>query len=304
MNKGKWNELLRKYYFLGGFAFLLVFAIVFISRAQLDIPLDSQHKKAPLSEETMKNLEKSVLPSEGVTVPIKWGNLGMKMISQGVIDPEKFAALYKNRGGIDPYIKELLYNANNDNLNITPKNAGAILNLLWALGIGNKNAILDKGPMSDEHNGGAGNFASTGGWTLAKGDAMEHFSRHSFILLTKEQQTLVENVSKNIYRPCCNNATYFPDCNHGMAMLGLLELMASRGANKKEMYKTALQVNSYWFPDTYLTIATYLAQKGIKWQEADPKILLGKDFSSASGYRKISEQVTLPEKNKGGSCGV
>ena len=58
---------------------------------------------------------------------------------------------------------------------------------------------------------------------------MNHYSMHRFIVLTPEQQALVEKVSKGIYRPCCGNSVYFPDCNHGMAMLGLLELMASQG---------------------------------------------------------------------------
>ena len=64
---------------------------------------------------------------------------------------------------------------------------------------------------------------------MAKGDAMEHYSKHALIALTAEEQDLVNRVSLNIYRPCCNNPTYFPDCNHGMAMLGLLELMAAQG---------------------------------------------------------------------------
>ena len=70
------------------------------------------------------------------------------------------------------------------------------LNLLWALGLGNKNEILDNGPMTDKKYGGAGRFASTGGWTLAQGDAMNHYSMHRFIGLTLEQQALVEKVSK------------------------------------------------------------------------------------------------------------
>src|SRR3989344_7376730 len=106
--------------------------------------------------------------------------------------------------------------------------------------------------MTNPEYGGAGNFASTGGWTLAKGDAMDHYSAHPFIMLSREHQELVERVSKGIYRPCCNNSTHFPDCNHCMAMLGLLELMASQGVSEEDMWKAALAVNSYWFPDTYL----------------------------------------------------
>ena len=48
---------------------------------------------------------------------------------------------------------------------------------------------------------GAGNFASTGGWTLAKGSAMDHYNMHSLVTLTAEQQALVDRVSRGIYRP-------------------------------------------------------------------------------------------------------
>lgn len=239
-----------------------------------------------------------------IILPVRWGNLGVKMTSAGVIDAKKFEALYERRGGLDSETKKLLYEANNGNLKITEKNSGVLLNLLWALGLGNKNDILEKGPMQDPRYGGAGGFASTGGWTLADGDAMKHYSRHSLIILTAEQQKLVERVSKNIYRPCCNNPTYFPDCNHGIAMLGLLELMASQGVSEKEMYKTALQVNIYWFPDNYSVIEKYFASKGISWEKADPKEILGAKYSSGSGYGKILREAGPQQQQGGGGCGV
>lgn len=180
---------------------------------------------------------------------LHWNNLGMKMVEAGVIDKEKFENLYAERGGLSEVDKKLLYGVDNGNLVINSENSGVMLNMLWAFGLGNKNPILENGPMVDKQYGGAGNFASTGGWTLARGNAMAHYNMHSFITLTPEQQAMVERVAKNIYRPCCKNSTYFPDCNHGMAMLGLLELMASQEASEDEMYKIATEVNSYWFPE-------------------------------------------------------
>ncbi|MBI2625367.1 MAG: hypothetical protein HYW70_03495 [Candidatus Nealsonbacteria bacterium] len=240
------------------------------------------------------NLENFVLPEDGVVLPVSLGDIGVKMADAGVIDPEKLGPAYQG----------LLSQGSKDNLEITPENSGIILNILWALGLGNKNDILEKGPMMDAGYGGPGNFASTGGWTLAKGDAMDHYSSHSFIVLTKEQQALVERVSKNIYRPCCNNPTYFPDCNHGMAMLGLLELMASQGVSEEEMYRVALRVNSYWFPDTYLAIAQYLETKSISFEKANPKEILGYNFSSAWGYRQILNQITPLERKSNSGCGA
>ena len=263
-------------------------------------------------------LEDKVLPPDGVVLPVRWGDLGAQTVSAGVIDKEQFDALLRQRFGEQNALvaeaNQLLSGENNGNIKITQENSSIILNLLWALGLGNKNDILDNGPMTayDGKQAGspaealakAGRFASTGGWTLAQGDAMSHYSRHNFVVLTQEQQELVERTAKSIYRPCCGNSTYFPDCNHGMAMLGLLELMASQGVSEKEMYRAALQVNAYWFPDTYLTIAQYLARNGIDWNEANPKEILGYNYSSAAGYQEILKQVAPPATRSGGGCGV
>ncbi|MEK7658158.1 MAG: hypothetical protein AAB366_03185 [Patescibacteria group bacterium] len=250
------------------------------------------------------NFEEEVIPSPGVELPVKWRNLGKQLVEAGVIDGQKFEEIYAGREGLSEADKNLLYGEDNGNLVIDSQNSGFVLNLLWALGLGNKNKILEEGPMTDEKFGGAGRFASTGGWTIAKGEAMNHYSKHNFIVLNESQQALVEMVSKNIFRPCCGNSTYFPDCNHGMAMLGLLELMASQNIGEDEMYKIALTVNSYWFPDTYLTIAKYFKNKNVSWDKIDAKEVLGPDYSGASGYQNILSQVEPPEIKGGGGCGI
>ena len=267
-----------------------------------------QDKSAVKNGKTAKILEENysqkVIPEDGVVLPARWGNLGAKMASVGVIDKAKLEELYASRGGLNEEERKLLEGLDNGYLKITPENSGFVLNLLWALGLGNKNEILDDGPMTDKKYGGAGRFASTGGWTLAQGDAMDHYSKHRFVVLTPEQQALAEKVSKGIYRPCCGNSVYFPDCNHGMAMLGLLELMASQGVSEDEMYKAALAVNSYWFPDTYITIAKHLKSQGKDWSKAVPKEILGYNYSSGPGYQKLLEKIENPEVKGGGGCSV
>lgn len=262
----------------------------------------------------LSTLEEAVLPAGGVKLPAVWGDLGARLVEVGAIDPVAFKKIYKDRGAFTSEYNDLLTKRSNGALTITSENAGYLLNLLWALGLANKNPILeDKNEMMNPAYGGAGNFASTGGWTIAKGhstgsgqgNAMEHYNKHALIILTPEQQKLVDRVSRNIYRPCCGNSVHFPDCNHGMAMLGLLELMASQGASEKDMYKAALSVNSYWFPDTYLTIATYMQQKDVEWKDVSPKEMLGAQYSSASGFQNISSQVNVPSGHGGGGgCGV
>ncbi|MDO8443854.1 MAG: hypothetical protein Q7S78_02650 [Candidatus Azambacteria bacterium] len=201
-----------------------------------------------VSNEENKN-ERAPSVVQSVELPVAWNNLGAQMISAGVIDRAQFEAIYESRGGLSAADKKLLDGLQNGNLTVNQENSGLLLNLFWALGLGNKNEILEKGPMNDPRYGGAGGFASTGGWTLADGNAMNHYGKHLFVVLTPEQQALVEKTSKNIYRPCCSNPAYFPDCNHGMAMLGLLELMASQSASESQMYQAGRQMNSFWFPD-------------------------------------------------------
>ena len=285
-------------------ASILVAAIIIGGAWAYTTKLKTAVLPADLDKAAMAKLEQKIIPPQGVTLPVSWNDLGDQLVKAGVIDSQKFEQLYAARGGLSDESKKMLYGADNGQIKITPENAQTLLNLLWALGLGTKNDILEKGPMMDPKYKSAGNFASTGGWSLASGKAMEHYSMHPFIILTKEQQALVEQISQNIYRPCCGNSTYFPDCNHGMAMLGLLELMASQGVSEKEMYDAALAVNAYWFPDTYLTIGKYLNKKGTSWDKAGAQKILGFDFSSGSGYAQIRSEVEPAKPKSGGGCGV
>jgi len=251
------------------------------------------------------SLPEKVLPSGGVILPVVWDDLGARLVDAGAIDGEKFMAMYEERGEFTDEYKKLLLGQNNGRLRMTKENSGYLLNLFWALGLANKNPILDYGEMMDKRYGGADTFASTAGWTMAAGNPMGHYSVHEFFNLTPGQQTLVEKVSKGIFRPCCGNSTHFPDCNHGMAMLGLLELMASQGVSEKEMWKTALSANSYWFPNAYMTMAYYTKETGVDWSKVNPQKALGADYSSASGYARVVSQATEPERKNGGDgCGI
>lgn len=257
----------------------------------------------PAINQINDNVQKNLVGDE-VVLPVTWGDLGARMVASGVINATKFETIYQNRGGLSTEEKNILYGQQNGQLKINSENSGFVLNLLWALGLGNKNDILENGQMTDPHYGGAGNFASTGGWTIANGQAMDHYSRHAFVALTSEQQNLVYRVAQNIYRPCCGNSTCFPDCNHGMAMLGFLELMASQSVSEKDMYRYALQVNQLWFPDNYAIISEYLKTRGLSLATADPKEILGINYSSQMGYQNIVKQMTSPVNSNGGSCGV
>lgn len=161
--------------------------------------------------------------------------------------------------------------------------------------------------MGKEYKAKAGNFASTGGWSLARGEAMQYLNRFDLIPLDDKQQKKVGEIAQNVYRPCCGNSTWFPDCNHGMAALAAIELMVSAGIDEKTIYRNILALNSYWFSDTYVTIATLFARDGIAWKDVDAKRVLGRDYSSAQGAQAIAKKVgPLPYKpeQKGGGCGA
>jgi len=268
-------------------------------KAQTNVSVSDSSRVA--SSNTSGAANASVSTSESV-LPAVWGNLGKKLVDLGVIDKNKFEVLYTSRGGLTKEQKDLLYGESNGKIVLNEQNAGYYLNLLWALGLANKSSILEKGEMTNPSYGGAGNFASTGGWTLAEGSAMDHYSAHEIIKLTPEQETLVDKVSRNIYRPCCGNSTHFPDCNHGMAMLGLLEIMASQGATEDEMYKTALEANTYWFPGAYGIINDYIQKSG-KSGTLSAKDVLGSAYSSSAGLQNISQLVEKLNVN-GSSSGA
>ena len=251
------------------------------------------------------DLQELVTPSSGVVLPVVWGDMGIRLVASGTIDPDELKRLYQERSELPGEYDDLLAGRSSTPLKITRANAGRLLNLLWAVGLANKNPILeDKMEMMNPAYGGAGNFASTGGWTIAKGDPMNHYGKHALIALTPQQQELVDRVSRGIYRPCCGNSTHFPDCNHGMAMLGLLQMMASQGVSEQDMYNAALAVNAYWFPDTYEVIAAYLQQKGVDWKRVPAQKVLGADYSSATGFQNILSQVDAPSGGGGGGCSV
>lgn len=262
-----------------------------------------KNKAVPEQSKTVEHTSQIIKETSGSLLPISWGELGKKLVESGVIETKQFESLYQEFEPLLHEAQQMIYESDNKNLIINAQNSGLFLNLFWALGLANKNPILENGPMTDSRYGDPGRFASTGGWTISKGSVMNHYSKHVLLALTPEQQALVEQVSQNIYRPCCDNSAYFPDCNHGMAMLGLLELLASQGFNEQEIYQTALIFNLYWFPGQYETIAKYLAMNGYTLQSINPKDILGKDLSSASAYQRIASIIPKVE-NQGGDCSL
>lgn len=253
----------------------------------------------------------AINPSAGYEINASYDDLGPKMMASGVIDLEKFKNVYQQAG--QPLTEEqltILTKGSNKKIHITRENSYFLLNFFWAVGLANRSKILTEGEITKYGKDQIGNFASTGGWTLAKGDPMNYYAKDELIPLNDSQEKLVEKVASAIYRPCCNNSTAFPDCNHGMALLGVLQLMAKNGANEKEMFEAAKYFNAFWFPGNYYDLALYFKNKENKdFYQIPGEVILGKDYSSATGWQQtkswLAQQGLIKEPpRQGGGCGV
>ena len=270
--------------------------------------IQGQDIQASITRDTTA-LAEQINPKDGYHLSVSYGDLGPQLLASGVISYDAFAAIYQNAGSplsVDQI--EILKNGSDHEIVINEQNAYYLLNFFWAVGLANRNVILTEGPMVQNSDGRFENFASTGGWRLATKPITDLYASLNLIPLTDEQQKLVQEVAQAVYRPCCNNHTLFPDCNHGMAMLGILELMASHGATATQMFEAAKYINAYWFPQQTLETAMYLqANQNIDFAQADAKLVVGRQLSSASGFKMVhadlqSKGILQQAPGQGGGC--
>ncbi len=257
-----------------------------------------------LDDAYVREITQKVLPASGYTTSLKWGNIVKRLVEVGAIDETKFREIFKSEaeGAGELY---LLTQSSDAPIAINENNSRFVVNVLWALGLTQKSKVLDEGPMKTS--GQTANMASTGGWTIGKKDAMQLYSSELLIDLSQQQQNRIQTLAENVYRPCCGNPTSFPDCNHGMAALGYIELAVAAGLSDEQIYKDLLAFNSFWFPQTYVEMAVYFdKEKVTAWEVVDAKLALSKDYSSAQGAQRIAQAVQdVPGlSSKGGSCGA
>jgi hypothetical protein len=245
--------------------------------------------------------KEKVIPTKGFDLPISWGDLGPKLIEAGVIDKDKFVKTVN----LNSDEEKLLTEGSDKPININSDNSQFVVDFLWAIGLAEKSNAYKTGPMGAEYKKDTPNLSSTGGWTLARGNAMVYLGKSNFFNLDDSQEARVEEIAKNIYRPCCNNSTWFPDCNHGMAALAAIEMMVAKNLPDEEIYKNVLKLNSFWFSGTYLTTAQYFADQGVSWDKVDAKQVLSAEYSSSTGASKVAQKVAPVQGSGGGaSCGA
>ncbi len=266
-------------------------------------------ESAPRSR--VATLVESINPPEGYELPVRFNDLGPGLLEAGAIDLPRFIQVYQNAGRpLTPEQLTILQEGSAQNVVLNRENAYFLLNFFWAVGLANQNPILTTGPMMAYGPEQVGRFASTGGWTLGQKPAIEIYASAPLLALTPEQQARLERVAQLVYRPCCNNPTHFPDCNHGMAMLGLLTLMASEDASEAEMFAAAKYANAFWYPQQYFELALYFdTVEGQDFASVDAARVVSRDFSSGSGFGQVHQYLAdngllQQAPGSGNSCGV
>jgi hypothetical protein len=263
------------------------------------------------NESDMAQMARQVNPQDGYQIRASFGDVGPQLLAAGAMNLDTFVKVYEQAGApLNEKQMEILTKGSREQILFNQQNSYFLLNFFWALGLTNQNRILTEGPMVTNSQGRVENFASTGGWSIAAKPIKDLYASQMIVPLTPAQQERLEHVAQNVYRPCCNNSTHFPDCNHGMAMLGLLQLMASQDANEDDMFEAAKYVNAYWYPNQTLEVAMFFkTAQNLDFAEADARQVVSKNFSSGSGYQVVKEWlasngVLQQAPSGGGSCGV
>jgi len=251
-----------------------------------------------------------LLPNAGVSIDVSWGDVMPRLVESGVVDVDKFSAAASRAGSpLADAQQRILAGTSEEAVRIDASNGRFVLNALWALGLANRNPVLTSGPMTQLDEARRGQLASTAGWTLGKEPGPQYLAQLDVVSLTAEQQGVLEDVAYNAYRPCCDNPTAFPDCNHGAAALALAEMAAAGGASAQDIFAALKGFNSFWYPDRYYTLAVYFDRQGTKWEDVDPRQVLGAQYSSISGWKQVAASLQsqgLPGQAPGasGGCGA
>lgn len=237
-----------------------------------------------------KQATDAILPRDGYQTKLVLGGIIPKMIAGGIIDRQKLQQYYDRQGGLPAGMMAMMDQPSSQPLKVDSDNASWLLNLLWPIGLSNRMIINKQSLIAGPY---LNYFASTGGWLLGKeNNGGAYFNKYNLIPLTIAQEQRVRIIAETIYRPCCDNSTFFQDCNHGSAALALIELGVSQGLSDSQIYRTVLQFNSFWFPHEYSILAVYFKQiQNLNWDNVNPKTVLSYQYSSLSGNQDTESKI-------------
>ncbi len=258
------------------------------------------------SQINFKAIATEIIPNNSVVLDAHWGHWVKMLISTNALN-ESILKLALNASGeqLTPYEINILNGTSNANIILNQSNNEFVLIVMWSLGINNNNSVINNGKLT--HYGGSPyNLASTGGYSPL---GTLQLGKLNLISMNPAEQSMVWAITNEVYRPCCDNPTSFPDCNHGAASLGLIELMASQGANKAAILNSLEAFNEFNFPGQYYDDAIFFAAHGVKFSNVAPETLLDYNFSSFTGYSNVQKYLNkynlLPlSKGNISGCGV
>lgn len=252
------------------------------------------------------SIAEQVYPDSGFILQAKWNGVAKQLANSGALNLSFVANSLRNAK--EPLTSEelkVLNGTSTSNVTLNSSSALFTLYLLWSLGINNKNPIISNGPIMN-YGGNPYDLASTGGYDPL---GRLQLGNLSIITLNSSEQGMAEAIASSTYRPCCNNPAMFPDCNHGAAQLGLIELMVSQGRNEPQIYGALKEFNAFYYTQQYLNVAgLFNYTKNETWAEVPANEVLGYNFSSASGYNEVYgiliNDNALPQTigGSGGSC--
>ena len=283
----------------------MIFGVSAYAGSRATLYRRSQGKEFPLYDEAMA----SVIPSAGYQSRIALNDCVVKLVRHGVISRDKYRALQKSNGPLPGELSAVLKKPSNSPIRLTRKNANHYVNLLWAAGLSNQLEANKESPIAGPD---LPNFASTGGWNLGKApEGSIYFNKFPIVALNTQSEALAVRVAKATYRPCCNNSTFYQDCNHGSALFAVLQLGAVQGLTEDQLYREALAFNSFWFPDYYIRTALYFKViRKMDWPDVDARMVMGPHFSAAGPWQQNVLAALqafpdlIPPPAEGANCGT
>ncbi len=277
---GKTESPLRKYIVIAMLAIAVFSLGLQVMPLLTNVPVTAYAANDKISIEA---ITAQVLPQDGFTIDAIWGDSVSRMTKSGVLDANKLDNTLTKRYNqpLTARQKALLSSDySNEKLTINSENAVFMMYMLWALAKGNNNTILLSSPFAD----------SFGNYDMGAGKA--GYGDTNLLALTPEQQEIAGYVAANSYRPCCGQPTSHPDCSHGFSALGLIELMASQGFSKAQIFDAFVKFNSYWFPATYVQDAMYFKlSEGRDWDSVDKELVAGQQYSSITGANAVKKYL-------------
>lgn len=249
----------------------------------------------------------SILDIKPVATGLDLGKPVAKLVEAGAIDTKKFIQAHKRRGPMPEWVS-LALQGKPQELVLSAENALYNLNLLWPVGLSTRASFNAKSPLLKE----LPNYASTGGWTLGRiGNGAAYFNKVATVDLSDQHSATAFTVADKVFRPCCGNSAFFQDCNHGSAMLGLIEMAAADGRDEEAIRDLAKVANGFWYPVEYVEMALFFdAVKGTSWTDTPAGQILSSEYSSIRGWQRNVHAVLVdhgiirqPPRGSGGTGG-